>query len=781
MTMPTNPRARLSRAKHELQAHYDAIVVGSGYGGGVAALRLAQAGLSVCVIERGTERLPHEFPTGAGDAPHNVQTTIDTASRSARWGDRLALFDLRVHDTVSVIVGCGVGGTSLINANVFVVPDESHFTSGWPVAFSEDRDGRRQARQRADEVLAPTPEGPTLAKMALVGEIADHFEQPARRLPLMVQQQAGAEGSPDAGLSACTGCGNCCSGCRVGAKRSVDVTYLRRAVEHGAAVFSELDVHHVAKAPRGWSVHYRPVCRPIGPDAPRPWVTADLVVLAAGTLGSTEILLRSRDAGLPVSRALGTGFSANGNTIGAVESPDTRVRGIGNRGGGALEAREPGPCITMSVQVPASGDRPELHIEDGTVPAALGSLARMVGLAERVSGAPKVGVLRRTSHAIHELVATAAEAAIDADENALALLVQCDDGARGRLELGPRGIAVRWPDYGRHTQAIDTALEGAAAAVGGRYRSLRPRLGGRTTHLTVHPLGGCPMGTDRYDGVVDHTCAVFDPDADSRAAVHDGLYVCDGSVIPRAVGKNPAGTICVVAERAMALAVQRWRACALSTKRTVSRPSAVGATVRRSFALTEAFDGWLSADHAGDPTTLPASGHARPRAAPATAHFGIEMADFAAFASDPSHVAGVLGTVTCALLGGTCAVVSGRAYLLADDPVDPALSYNLYDLQLLRPDGARWLLSGTKVWRDGGLDRLWAGGTQMVVEVFAFDGVRGDKVATGLLRMSPAQFAGSVRSYQGRIGRHVGAGVRAQAEFLAFSAARLRERWRLRR
>ncbi len=780
MTEQRRARRRLARPKQELEADYDAVVIGSGYGGGIAALRLAEAGLRVCVLERGTERLPEEFPEAAWEAPHNIQATIETSRLSTRVGDRLALFDVRVHDGVSVVVGCGVGGTSLINANVWVVPDAAHFASGWPAALAEDQQGRDAAMMLAQSVLRPTDAGPELEKMALMREVGEQLGRPATRLALMVHRETAPEDCPDAvEFRACTGCGNCCSGCRVGAKRTVDATYLAKAVALGASVFAELDVRSVAKSTQGWRVHYAPVCRPIDDAAPEPWITARVVVIAAGALGSTEVLARSRARGLAISPALGSSFSANGNTMGAIESPRLHVRGTGTSRNGESE---PGPCITMAIEVPATADRPAIHIEDGTVPSPLGPLARLVGMRERIAAAPLgVGIVGRATHALSELAATAAEAATDADEHALALLVQHDDGAAGRLELTHDRIAVRWPDYGAHVGAIDDTLAQVARGLGGSYRPLRTKLRGRTDHLTVHPLGGCPMGEDRYDGVVDHACRVFDPTSPARDGVYEGLYVCDGSVVPKAAGKNPVGTICVVAERAMKIAAQHWRGregTPSSTRSPGPRAMIPVAAQRRTFAMTEAFTGWLTAHIAHDPGELPPSGLATPIAAPASAHFNLEMTDFAAFRASTNHAAGVLGTITCAVLGGTCAVVRGTAYLLSDDPVEASQSYNLYDLLLLGEDGRRWQLGGTKVWENGGPGRLWAAGTQMVVEVFEHDGGRGAKVASGLLRMSAGQFLGSVRSYEGRVGKGVADAVRTRAAFLAFGATSLWKRVR---
>jgi cholesterol oxidase len=111
--------ARLARPASELLARYDAIVVGSGYGGGVSASRLARAGLKVAVLERGREFLPGEFPSNLLAAQRETQISV----AGKHIGSHSALFDLRMGDDVHAMMGCGLGGTSLINANVCLSPD----------------------------------------------------------------------------------------------------------------------------------------------------------------------------------------------------------------------------------------------------------------------------------------------------------------------------------------------------------------------------------------------------------------------------------------------------------------------------------------------------------------------------------------------------------------------------------------------------------------------------------------------------------------------------------
>ena len=120
---------RLSSPLEDLREHYDVVVVGSGYGGGVAASRLARAGRSVCLLERGLERHPGEYPDTFLDATRDIQ--IDTPE--AHLWSHTAMFDFRINPDLNVLVGCGLGGTSLINANVSLPPDPRIFDDArWP-------------------------------------------------------------------------------------------------------------------------------------------------------------------------------------------------------------------------------------------------------------------------------------------------------------------------------------------------------------------------------------------------------------------------------------------------------------------------------------------------------------------------------------------------------------------------------------------------------------------------------------------------------------------------
>jgi cholesterol oxidase len=143
----------LAKPIDQMAPEYDVVVIGSGYGGAITANRLARAGRRVCVLERGIERQPGDFPEGPTDGLAEMQG--DWPER--RIGSRTALFDFRINPDISVLSGCGLGGTSLINASVAIPPDERVWADPrWPEALRNDEGGHVEAGlRRATEMLRP--------------------------------------------------------------------------------------------------------------------------------------------------------------------------------------------------------------------------------------------------------------------------------------------------------------------------------------------------------------------------------------------------------------------------------------------------------------------------------------------------------------------------------------------------------------------------------------------------------------------------------------------------
>ena len=529
--------SRLSKARGELKPHYDVIVVGSGYGGGVAASRLARAGKRVCVLERGREVLTGEFPTRFPDLRNELQV------RGKRYsaGKGTALFDVRLGEDLHVLVGCGLGGGSLVNAGVALRPDPRVFDDPvWPGPITQDPT-LAEGFRRAEEWVAPAfdPRASEMTKfkaLAKAGAAAGREVSPS---PVTVSftDRINAAGVAQ---KACTRCGDCCGGCNVGAKNTIALTYLPDAASHGAELFVGVTVRALTRRRDGlWSVEISSTDGAL--DAPAS-LTAPVVVLAAGTLGSTEILLRSASRGLAVSERLGSRFSANGDIIAFGYGAKLPVNSIGVGHPARIEGMEIGAAVSGHIEVRDEIDLAnELRVQEGALPSAI---------------APALPVMfipnGRLLGALSSLVSGVYKGPFAGLQTFFAV---SHDSASGAFSLDDDRLHLAWP--GAKDQPVyrrlDAILTELAANCGGDYVK-NPLAGTVMGHqpATAHPLGGCVIGRDRGEGVVNHKGQVFDGRADAPSnAVLEGLYVIDGSVIPRSLGVNPLLTITALAERAM--------------------------------------------------------------------------------------------------------------------------------------------------------------------------------------------------------------------------------------
>ncbi len=522
---------RLSSPPDQIKHAYDVVVIGSGYGGGVAASRLSRGGQRVCVIERGREFLTGEFP---GRLPE-LRRELQVNGGKMRSGRRTGLFDFRLGADIHVLIGCGLGGGSLINAAVGLKPDPRVFAdAAWPEEVRNDG-LLEQGFSRAAAMLRPTrhTRASELTKYRALEAASACFGQLPVAAPVVVSFEATVN---PAGVAQppCTLCGDCCSGCNVGAKNTIALTYLPDAKAHGAEIFTELTVSHIAKEGAHWRVYYAPTEEKEGDPN---FVDARTVVLAAGTLGSTEILLRSREQGLPVSDCLGERFSANGDIIAFALGGEGRVNAIGVGHPPKFVGDAIGACVTGEIEL-HDGDRLDhsMFIQEGVLPSALAPLLPVFFIAGgRLLGAAQSlikGVYQGPLSSLHTF------------------FVVSHDEAKGRIRLDHGRAQVDWPNAAEQPvyARVDAALSKAAEAVGARYvKSPLAATTIGTKPATAHPLGGCGMGTDFASGVVNHKCQVFN----GNSGVHAGLYVCDGAVIPRSIGVNPLLTITALTERAM--------------------------------------------------------------------------------------------------------------------------------------------------------------------------------------------------------------------------------------
>ena len=544
----------LSKSAAALQPAYDAIVVGSGYGGGVSACRLARCGLRVAVLERGREYAPGEFPSNAREATKALQVN----GPSHTIGSPTALFDVRAGKDIHVLKACGLGGTSLINAGVCLAPDERVFgREAWPAEITADgllAEGYLKARAMLRPGAQPGwKDFPKVKALAIAGIAFNEALQPA---PIHVAFESGPNA---AGVQqpACTACGDCCGGCNVGAKTTVRNTYLADAESNGADIFTLCDVRTVERDEHGsWRVTYRVFD---GDDASADrTVTAAIVVLAAGTLGSAEILLRSRTKGLALSDRLGARVTSNGDAIALAYNTVHSVHGVGI--GHPVRAGQPpvGAAVNALMDL-----RDGVALEDGLaivecalpsslapmLPAMLSAGAGLFGKDGDHSLKSEAGELLRS---VTGMVGGPYTGAVHNTETFLAV---GHDAGDGKIVLENDRAVLDWPGAAKHQvfARIEETLKKASYALGGTYLrnpASQDLLGGNL--LTVHPLGGCIMAEDRNGGVVNHKCQVFDARQGAYpSAVHAGLYVIDGSVVPCSLGVHPLLTITAIAERAM--------------------------------------------------------------------------------------------------------------------------------------------------------------------------------------------------------------------------------------
>jgi cholesterol oxidase len=774
-----------------LEPEYDVVVVGSGYGGGIAASRLSRAGLRVCVLERGREFLPHEFPEDAGDALEGVQMR-----GLVKEGSPLGLFDVRLHEDLCVVIGCGLGGTSLINANVSIRPEPRIFDdAAWPKALRDDRAGLDAGFERARAMLRPRPypapggDYTNLTKLTTLEKSAKKLSARFSRTEINVTFENGPN-HVGTMQTRCTNCGNCCSGCRERAKNTTATNYLPDAKNHGAHIFSQIEVLRVERntgtgAP--WTVVYRPVPGHVIEDPAPSFLRAHHVVLAAGALGSTEILLRSAQHGLSVSSRLGQRFSGNGDVLAFAYNCDEPVVSMGFAGAG----RNPdpvGPTITGVVDLRDSA-RPlddGMIIEDGAIPGALGQLLpEAFATAARIDGEDTdAGFWDATKERLREIQSITLGPNTGAVKNSQVYLLMSHDGSDGQLVLENGSVAVRWPGYpdkpvfGR----AHTALRDATAALGGTYVAnpvSRNWLGGKIADrlVTVHPLGGSALGDDANTGVVDHRCRVFDPSR-GPSAVHAGLYVADGAVIPRSVGVNPLYTICAVAERAMDHLVRD-----LGKTITYEFPVEPGAPAPTEqiadsgplgFVFTETMAGHGVRVAPGEPlpeyTAAQKTGAARGDASAMSLRVTITLDDLESFIADPKHLGSLAGVVRVPLLHPEPLSISrGDFNLFIDDPAHPGIKNMLYNMVVSTIDGHDYFWSGHKVIRDDpGID-VWSDTTTLYVDIHEGRDVKGPIVVRGVTQIGVKALADQVRTYTAVRAKNLGDKLRAQALFMQFS------------
>ncbi len=554
----------LARDWNQRQKAYDVVVIGSGYGGAITATRLSGAGLgkSICILERGKEWPVGQFPDTLPAA---------TAAAYNPLTNPLGLYDFLVYKDIAVIKGSGLGGTSLVNANVAILPDEEVFQEpAWPRTVTREVLSPYYDRARQTLAANPHPRALQLLKVQAMQRRAAEIGNQAGALNIVVNFTVDGPNAQGVVQKPCTDCGDCVTGCNVGAKNTLYMNYLPLAQRNGTEIFTQVHVDWVEKlADGGWRIHGRHYRGDFPGNLFPEGFTLDAgsVVLSAGSIGSTEILLRSEIHGLSLSPRAGTGFSGNGDFFGIAfnSAYRTDVLGFGNHPENPWSKTDaPGPTIVSAIRYnPLLPVGRRFTVEDLSYPTAfVGAFMTAFGAL----GGEPTEVADESAEAVRLARDNpfAPYVADNALNHSMFYLVMASDDARGTIRLNtsvldPNGkVEIDWDGAGREPifTLINEELRRHARALDAHFIA-NPiwSLTNMGTLITAHPIGGCPIGEDYMQGAADEFGRVFD----GLGSVHQGLFVVDGALLPSALNVNPFLTISALSERAAERMVQSYQ------------------------------------------------------------------------------------------------------------------------------------------------------------------------------------------------------------------------------
>jgi cholesterol oxidase len=511
---------------------HDFIIVGSGFGGSVAGLRLVDKGYRVLMLEKGSELQAKDFPK----TNWNLKRWMWLP-----WLGFRGLFKMTFFRHVTILSGVGVGGGSLTYACTHPVPKRSFFSTGsWAELAdweSELRPYYAEAKRMLGVTTTPFVTVPDRALASVAAawgqaddvhptDVAIYFGEPGKTVP---DPYFGGEGPPRTG---CTRCGGCMLGCRHDAKNSLDKNYLYLARKRGMQLEADTEVTAVRPLEGGgyrieakqgrWPLFRRKVS----------W-TARQVVLAGGVLGTVELLLRMKDdpAGLPrLSERLGWDIRTNSEALIGVIS---KRRDFDLSKGIAI-----GSIFQIDEQA---------HVEPVRYSAGSGFFRLL--MAPHVGGTnPAIRLMRLLSTIVRHPIRVARALLVPDMSKYTAILLYMRT-AEGTLRL--RRNALSMVGTSKAEGAAPTASLPQATRIA---HEVGDELDGMPFSLmtetlfniptTAHVLGGCVIGDSATTGVID---------AEHRVFGYEGLYVMDGSAVSANPGVNPSLTITAMAERATSL------------------------------------------------------------------------------------------------------------------------------------------------------------------------------------------------------------------------------------
>ncbi|KAI1214631.1 FAD/NAD(P)-binding domain-containing protein [Annulohypoxylon truncatum] len=814
---------RISKPMELMRTNYDCVVIGSGYGGGVAASRMARAGESVCLLERGKERWPGEYPDSTSDSISQLHYSGEFApgwlpKKIVNGGDPTGMYHVIFGNCQNAVVCNGLGGTSLMNANVYLEADKDTLRlEAWPKEIRENPDCLDEYYEKAAKVLQPEPypeDWPKLPKLELLKRQAKYLsmEEKFRRVRQTTRfvngpNSCGVEMYP----SAMTG--QDCTGLNDGSKNTTLVTYLADAWNWGADMFCEAEVRYITKAPEpqeGYIVYFAWHGRNRGHfkanlHGDLMWVHAKRAVfLGAGAIGSTEILLRSKNMGLDLSEKVGENMSGNGDMLGFGYNTDVEVNAMGRPFPSPYHPV--GPTITGIIDNRSGHENPldGYVIEEGAMPGALAPfLQAMLEILPGSVEPTNEGLIGKFKANLARL-GTAFLGPYyrkGAIERTQVYLIMSHDSNQAYLTLKGDKPVLEFVGVGRsdHVKYLNRVLEKATRAVGGTFvqnpfSALGPQ------QVTVHPIGGACMARDGTGstGATNHMGEVF---TGSGNKTHSGLIVTDAAVIPTALGANPFATITALAERSVDHYAKNQNLTIDMTPNGVldlfgapehthahnkKRGSVVHTdeveeiakidtaknaiiTARRmndsGFGFTEVMSGYIHRDKGlkrdNVDTYELAARTAKSLSETARFFLSVQSFNIRSIVNDPSHRATLTGTFVCpTLVGSPFMVQRGDFNLFLLDRKAPGTRNLTYDFDMRGINGRRLHFHGYKVvdssvalspvhfWKSTSTLYVTITETLPNTERSCSDadecGLLGEIVAKGIMRIQPQDFLSEV-------------------------------------
>lgn len=524
--------------KDQTRETFDFVVIGSGFGGSVSAMRLTEKGYSVCILERGRRFLTEDFPK------------TNWNLRKYLWMPKLKLLGIEamtLFNNVLILSGSGVGGGSLVYGNVLLEPGDSFYNAeGWKGLANWKEElaphygeakrmlgiARNPRSTVADDIMHEMAKEMKRGHTFNYLDVGVFFGEPEKTVP---DPYFGGKGPERAG---CNFCGGCLIGCRYNAKNTLDKNYLYFAEKNGAKIIPEAKVYKIlpiGDGGKGYEVYF---------EKPSAWfakkkrrLRARAIVISAGVLGTLELLLRCKHVykTLPkISDKLGFEVRTNSETILGVTTKDKTI-----------DFSE-GVAVTSSFYV-----NDATHIEVARYPAG-SSFMKLIAGRMTEGQLPLARAIKFVANIFLHPVDTLRLLLHPnwAKKTIIFIGMQTVDAKirfkvkRSVFSFFCRSLVTEADKEKRASGYIKIAYDftkAFAKRVRGIPQSTIPEAV-LDIPITVHILGGCVIGKDPSHGVVNDRCRVFG---------YKNMYITDASIIPANLGVNPCLTITALAEYAM--------------------------------------------------------------------------------------------------------------------------------------------------------------------------------------------------------------------------------------